>query len=229
MSSSWFRVVIFMLVLLIAQSAAAQPAAGQAQAGFTDVYNVMFVKAAPGQADAVAKTMQELNPGDPMAAHFLMLRHQEGDDWDYCIIRHRGTQATVTITPPPADPVTATQAWHNDTFVAGPSWPEFSKSMMGSPGSVYVVAVHRAVPGHRRQLLEALNQISPSAKELVSQATLAHVEGGPWQFLTIQRYNSWQDLAKARAAAAAEGKGWHEVRQHSAYHVDTIADRVAPK
>ena len=32
-----------------------------------------------------------------MPGHFVLLRHQEGDDWDYCVIEHVGTSATVKI------------------------------------------------------------------------------------------------------------------------------------
>jgi hypothetical protein len=57
---------------------------------------------------------------------------------------------------------------------------------------------------------------------------LQHLEGSDWTFLTITRFNSWQDLATGRAAAAADPSaagGWADVRQHSAFHRDTIADR----
>ena len=196
----------------------------------TDVYHVMFVKALPGQAAAVAKELQQQDPKDPLASHFVLLRHQEGDDWDYCLIQHVGTTATVAITPPtpPANP--PTMAWHNDTFVSGPAWAEFSKLMTGSSTSVYIVGVHRAVPGHRDQLREVLNRPDPAAKVPVSHVTLTHLEGGEWQFVSLDRYNSWQDFGTDRTANAAGGdQGWLEVRQHSASHSDTIADRVAPK
>jgi hypothetical protein len=204
-------------------------AAGQAQTvpASTDVYHVMFVKAAPGQAAAVEKELQQQDPKDPMAGHVLLLRHQEGDDWDYCVIQHLGQRATVTIGPAPTT-VPPTRAWHDDTFVAGPSWAEFSKLMTGAPSSVYIVSVHRAVPGRRDQLLEVLNRPDPS-KVPISHATLTHLEGGSWQYLSLDRYNSWQDLGTARAANATGAQGWLEIRQHSAFHSDTIADRVAPK
>ena len=92
--------------------------------------------------------------------HFVVLRHQEGDDWDYVVIQHLGSKAEVTATaPPPSDAVRALTAWHTDTFVSGPSWGEFSKEMSigGSANRadlVYIVGVHRAVPGHREQLLK---------------------------------------------------------------------------
>lgn len=218
-----------LFAMVIAVAVLALSAGIHAQAGLTDVYHVMFVKALPGQAAAVAKQLQQQDAKDPMAGHFLLLRHQEGDDWDYCIIQHLGKQATVVVTPPPPSGQTPTQAWHEDTFVAGPSWGELSKMMSGPPASVYVVGVHRAAPGRRAQLFELLSKRDPASKVAVSQAVLPHLEGGAWQFLTLDRYNSWQDLATDRGGAAASDKGWYEVRQNSASHTDTIADRVISK
>lgn len=219
----------FLRIFMVLAAVAGAAAAAQAQTAPTDVYHVLFVKALPGQAAALAKQLQEQDPKDPMAGHFLLLRHQEGDDWDYCVIQHLGKQATVVITPPPPAGATPTQAWHSDTFAAGPSWGELSKLMTGPSGSVYAVTTHRAVPGHRTQLLAALSQRDPGAKVPLSQAILIHLEGGSWQFLTLARYNSWQDLAADRAAAASAEKGWFEIRQHSASHIDTLADRVSAK
>jgi hypothetical protein len=53
-----------------------------------------------------------------------------------------------------------------------------------------------------------------------------------WTFMTITRYNSWQDFATERAEAAKETTsnpgGWGDIRQHSGFHRDTVADRVFP-
>ncbi|MDQ3347681.1 MAG: hypothetical protein M3545_06915 [Acidobacteriota bacterium] len=210
-----------------AQTPPAVPPPGGAA---TDVYNVMFVKAAPGQAAALEKQLQQQDPKDPMASHFLLLRHQEGADWDYCLIHHVGPKGSVEITPQPQGPEPATRAWHDDTFVSGPAWPEFQR-LMGLTGdqsgnAVYVVGVHRAVPGHREQLVQALSQPAPSSKVTVNSLLMTHLEGGPWQFLTVDRYNSWQDFGLDRTANPAGGQGWLDSREHSAYHTDTIADRV---
>jgi len=203
--------------------AQAKPAAPPAD---TDVYHVMFVKAVPGQAAAEAAELLKQDPKDPLAGHLLLLRHQEGADWDYCLIQHLGPRATVTITPAGPTPTTpTTRAWHNDTFVSGPSWAEFSKAMIGAPASVYIASVHRAVPGRRAQLLETLNRASAVNKVPVAHLTLTHIEGGEWAFFSLDRYNSWPDLAADRTANTG-GAGWAETRQNSAYHVDTIADRV---
>src|SRR4026208_1613155 len=107
--------------LALSQAQAQAPAAA-------DVYHVLFAKAAPGRAAALAKELQEQDPKDPMASHYLLLRHQSGDDWDYCLIQHLGTKAAVDVTNanPNAPP---TMAWHTDTFVAGPSWSDVTRAL----------------------------------------------------------------------------------------------------
>ena len=61
------------------------------------------------------------------------------------------------------------RAWHDDTFVSGPSWAEFTKQMgiggpTGAAAQVYVFGVHRTVAGHREQLEKALNAPGPRAR-----------------------------------------------------------------
>jgi len=214
----------FCSALALSQAQAQAPAAA-------DVYHVLFAKAAPGQAAALAKELQEQDAKDPMASHYLLLRHQSGDDWDYCLIQHLGTKASVDVTNanPNAPP---TMAWHTDTFVAGPSWSDVTRAMLPTDAkaasSAYVVAVLQSVPGHRSQLDSLVRQINTNAKVPVSSLVFTHLEGGPWQFLTVDRYNSWQDLATDRAPAANDA-GWLQVLEYVASHRDTIADRIVPK
>jgi hypothetical protein len=210
---------------LAAGTASAQGRGGAAQAAGTDIYHVEFVKAAPGQALAAATELQKQDPKAPMQGHFLVLRHQEGDDWDFCVIEHLGTKATVEVTPaPPASP-TPIMAWHNDTFVVGPSWAEFQRAMGTAASGVYVVSTHRAVPGHRDQLAATLNQADAGAKVKYGHVLFTHVEGGSWQYLSVDRYESWSDFGADRSGAAS-AQGWADTRMHSASHTDTIADRV---
>lgn len=211
--------------------ACATGAGAQTPAANTDIYHVHLAKAAPGQAAALGKFLSEPDKTSEMPDHFVVLRHQEGDDWDYAVIQHMGPKTTLTITPPPPGS-TELRAWHTDTFVTGPSWAEFMKQMgiggPGKPGAVYTVGVHRAVPGHRAELEKALNAPA-AAKVPTGTIFMQHLEGSDWQFLTITRYDSWQDFATDRATAdpAAAG-GWADIRQHSAFHRDTIADRIHP-
>ena len=129
-------------------------------------------------------------------------------------------------------------AWHNDSFVSGPAWPEFTRAMgidkdaAKTANSVYSVSIYRAVPGHRDQLEKALS--GPTAPGAASGGTvlLQHLEGGPWQYLSITRYNSWQDFGTGEAQSVADTRkgsgGWFDIREHASYHNDTLTDRIAP-
>jgi hypothetical protein len=227
-------IVLTSVIAATAVSAQNQPA----PTGGTDVYHVHFTKAAPGQAVALGKALVVPDKGATMPEHFVVLRHQEGDDWDYAVIQHLGQKAEVTGAPAAPNAARDLRAWHSDTFVSGPSWAEFTRQM-GIGGSanaanlVYIVGVQRAVPGHREQLDKALNSPgSPSSKIQTGTVFLQHLEGSDWTFMTLTRYNSWQDLATERAevaaAMASNPGGWADIRQHSAFHRDTIADRIFP-
>jgi hypothetical protein len=205
----------------------------------TDVYHVHFAKAALGKGAELGEYLKTADPNVPMSAHHIVLRHQDGEDWDYVVIQHLGTKTTVEAagTAVPAA-MRDLSAWHNDTFVNGPSWSEFSKalgidegSLTKTAGSVYVVSVYRAAPGHREQLEKSLNQSAPG-DTASGNVLMQHLEGGPWQFLTVVRYNSWQDFASSEKNNVADtlkpGGGWLAVREHSSYHNDTLTDRIAP-
>jgi hypothetical protein len=172
----------------------------------------------------------------PMPDHFMVLRHQEGDDWDYAVIQHLGQKASIDVAGTPPGPARDMRSWHNDTFAAGPSWAEFTKAMgiggQANADAVYILSVHRPAPGHRDQLEKML--LAPrDSKVQTGNVVLQHLEGGDWIFLSLTRYNSWQDLASDRAQAmraTADGSGgWAEVRQHQDFHRDTIADRIFPR
>jgi hypothetical protein len=232
-----FKVVCLVVISGIVASTTAS-AQNPPAAAATDVYHVHFAKAAPGQAAALGKLLMTPDKTASMPDHFVVLRHQEGDDWDYVVIQHLGAKAEVSSTASaPTDAERALYAWHDDTFVSGPSWGEFTKAMgMGGSATaanmVYIVGVHRTAPGHRAELLKSLSAPGPASKIETGSVIMQHIEGGDWTFATITRYNSWQDLAGDRvAAAAATGAtagGWADVRQHSGFHRDTIADRIYP-
>src|SRR5262245_28896875 len=117
-------------LVVIAGIAAATAASAQNTPAATDVYHMHFTKSAPGQAIAHAKSLMTPDKTSPMPEHFVVLRHQEGDDWDYVVIQHLGSKAEVSAsTPPPTDAQRALSAWHNDTFVSGPSWADLPREM----------------------------------------------------------------------------------------------------
>jgi hypothetical protein len=228
--------LIFALLLFVSVSAV-QNAPAQAAAR-PEVYHVHFAKAALGKGAEEGDYLKKPDANAPMKGHYIVLRHQSGEDWDYAVIEHLGTKATVEAggNPPPAN-ARDLNAWHGDTFVNGPAWPEFAKAMglddaAKSAGSVYVVSVFRAAPGHRDELEKSLAQPPGRGATVAGNVLLQHLEGGPWHFLTVARYNSWQDFATSEKSSAADtlkpGGGWLEVRNHSTYHNDTITDRIAP-
>lgn len=222
------------VLLLFVSVSAVRNASAQASAR-TDVYHVHFAKATLGKAVEEGDYLKKPDPNAPMPGHHIVLRHQSGEDWDYAEIEHLGTSATIKAAGTPAPPgARDLNAWHGDTFVNGPAWPEFAKAMglddaAKSAGSVYVVSVFRAAPGHRDELEKSLAQ---PGNNTAGNVLLQHLEGGPWHFLTVTRYNSWEDFAKGEKTDVAdtlrpEG-GWLAVRNHSTYHNDTITDRIAP-
>jgi hypothetical protein len=225
-----------LLVLALFGSTAVAQSAPPAR---TDLYHVHFAKAALGKAVELADYLKTPDPKVPMSAHRIVLRHQDGEDWDYAVIEHLGTKTTVEAagTAVPAA-VRDLYSWHTDSFVSGPSWAEVSKALGideasagKSGGSVYSVSVYRAAPGHREQLEKSLNQLA-TADTSTGTVLMQHVEGGPWQFLAVVRYNSWQDFANGEKTSVADtfkaGGGWLGLREHSTYHNDTLADRIAP-
>ena len=205
---------LLVVLLLFVSVSAVRNAPAQATAR-TDVYHVHFAKATLGKGAEEGDYLKQQAPNAPMPGHYIVLRHQSGEDWGYAVIEHLGTKATVDAAgnPPPAG-ARDLNAWHADTFVNGPAWPAFAKAMGvddagKTAGSVYVVSVYRAAPGHRDELEKSLSQPGNST---AGNMLLQHLEGGPWHFLSIARYSSWDDFGKAEKADVAEtskpDSGW---------------------
>jgi hypothetical protein len=116
--------------LLLFVCASAVPYAPAQAPARTDVYHVHFAKATLRKGAEEGDFLKQQSPDAPMKGHHLVLRHQSGEDWDYAVIEHLGTSATVKAAGTPA-PASARDlnAWHTDTFVNGPAWPEFAKAI----------------------------------------------------------------------------------------------------
>jgi hypothetical protein len=207
----------------------------------TEVYHVHFNHAAAGKASALADFLKSADANAPMPGHVLVLRHEDGDAWDYCAIQHYGPKATVEAAGNPRGPsMKGLSDWHNDTFVNGPSWAEFTKAMgldeegkSKSTGSVYVVSVYRPLPGHEDAVEKFLSEPPAASNDLaVGTILMQHLEGGPWRYLTILRYKSWQDYATSQINSIAQtGKGqggWFTLREQVAFHTDTLTSRISP-
>ena len=226
------RSTLLILGVVFCLSVAGFAQATQTPAATQDVYHVHFNKAALGKSADLAKLLSTPDPKAPMPGHFIVLRHQEGDDWDYCVIEHLGTKYTVDASPSTMSPAMRDlSAWHADTFVSGPSWTDFTKAIgNGDPkmaNAIYTVGVFRSAPGHRDQL-RALLTTPTTSKVPTGTVFMEHLEGAPWNFLVITRYNSWQDMGADRTGPGSED-GWNQTRDHVAMHHDTIADRISPK
>jgi len=222
-------------------STTAAPAAPARPIARTDVYHVHFVKAALGKSVQLADSLKAPTPDSPTSGHSLVLRHQDGDAWDYVVIQHMGTSATVDAArPAPPQSVRDLSDWHNDTFVNGPSWAEFAKAMgidessdkSKTAGSAYIVSVYRPAAGHRDQLEKMLSEPPQSGDTSVGNVLMQHLEGGPWSFLAVARFNSWQDFGTSEgnsvAAMSKNEGGWFQLREHVSFHNDTLADRIFP-
>jgi hypothetical protein len=237
----------FLPISLVHGQTSSKPAAGDKQAATagvgkrTDVYHVHFTKAALGKAAQLGDWLKTPDSHSPMPDHFVVLRHQDGDAWDYVVITHLGSKASVeaagTAVPPDKRDLSA---WHTDTFVNGPSWEEFTRTMgidadskSKTTGSVYSVSYYRPAPGHREQLEKMLGE-APSAPSdtTAGNVLMQHLEGSNWTFLTIARYNSWDDFAKGEKNSVADttkkDSPWSRLRDHTDFHTDTLTDRIAP-
>ena len=108
-----------------------------------------------------------------------------------------------------------------------------SDSASKTSGSVYSVSYYRPAPGHREQLEKMLSEVPSAAGDTTAgNVLMQHLEGSPWTFLSISRYNSWEDFAKGEKNGVAQttkkDSPWLRLREHTDFHTDTLTDRIAP-
>jgi hypothetical protein len=232
-----------LLAVALAPFAFAQtssPASSGAAASRTDLYHVHFANAAVGKAKDLAEELKKPAPDASGPDHMIVLRHEDGDSWDYCVITHLGTKATIEANrPAPASNLMALYAAHTDTYSSGPSWTDFAKQLglddaAKSKASAFVVSIYRPVSGQREALDKFLNQApNPAMDSWAGRVVLQHLEGAAWTFVTIQRWNSWADYGKDNVASIAQlaknpQAGWFKLRDLASFHTDTLCDRLAP-
>jgi hypothetical protein len=234
------RIVLAIGLTPLAFAQSPSPAGSTNSATRTDLYHVHFANAATGKAKDLGEALKKPAPDASMPDHMIVLRHTDGDSWDYCVITHLGTKATIEANrPAPASNLMAMYAAHTDTFASGPSWAEFAKEMgldaaSKTKASAFVVSIYRPASGQREALDKFLNQ--PPDKSTDSSAgrlTLQHLEGAAWTFLSVQRWNSWADYGKDNISSIAQmGRnqqgGWFTLRDLISFHTDTLCDRLAP-
>jgi len=225
------------------QSGAAPATAPQAPAAQAapHIYRVSVFRSAAGQMRNVEKLLGTTPaPGADAGDFAVVFRHRQGHEWDFMTVEHMGSRATVGLpSGPPAtadSPMSQSVAWHGDTYAAGPPLEEFRRTLnlqgatgqgAGSTPGVYVVSDYAAAPGHRGQLRQVLDK--NAADTPGRSLTLTHVQGAPWTFLVITRYDSWRQFAEEEEKAGAQDakspaadRGM-ELREHLATHHDTLA------
>jgi hypothetical protein len=222
-----------------ASSADKSVVAGATNSARTDIYHVHFAHAAPGKVAELGESLKTPGPNPPAPGHMIILRHQQGDAWDYVVISHYGTKFTVEAARQQlATAQRDLSDWHSDTIVNGPAWSDFARVMgigddaTKTSGSVYSVSTYRVVPGHRDAAEKFAGEAPAANDKTAGLALLQHLEGSPWQFLAINRYNSWQDFGASQAntvpQTSKKDSPWATLREHIAYHTDTLCDRTSP-
>jgi hypothetical protein len=175
-----------------------------------------------------------------MPDHVVVLRHEDGDSWDYCVITHMGTKMTVEANRPAAPSSTMSlYASHTDTLCSGPAWSEFAKQLgvddaKKTGANAYVVSIYRPAAGQREALDSFLNEPPDKTTDSsVGRVTLQHLEGAAWTFVSIQRWNSWPEYGSDNVKSIAQmGRnqqgGWFKLRNLVSFHTDTLCDRISP-
>ncbi|MGI9165855.1 MAG: hypothetical protein ACR2G5_05640 [Pyrinomonadaceae bacterium] len=226
------------LLLNAAISVAQQPVQPQQQAPALELYHIHVSKAAPGKLPLLIDAYRSgpaPEASQPQVTP-IILRHREGGEWDLITITPLGKQMTLTANAAPQavqDYFTRLgplSDWHGDTFVVGPSWAVVQKALIPAKDAqlVYVVSDYRSLPGHRTQLRQILDR---NAQDTPGRSVLfAHVEGAPWNFLTVTSYDSWAAVGAPPPQPAAGGPQQEPglaIREHMAVHHDTIASYVS--
>jgi hypothetical protein len=210
-----------------------------------ELYRVHFFKAGPGKLPDLLDAYLAL-PAAPNSARPMVFRHQSGDDWDLLIIYPQGGKATIDANPSYTEAqkqlrerVMSDYIWHTDTYASGPPVAEVEKALAlpkNVKGGIYLVEDYTALNGHLSQLSDVLSRDIASARA-PGAVRFDHVQGAPWDFLIIFRYESWEEYVKAEtdpgADEAARKQGFKDsasvgldLRQHMAAHHDTFVGRL---
>jgi hypothetical protein len=241
LSRAWVLSLLFLVtamsgaVLLADRSPQATPPGGAQQGSPAHIYRISAFRAAPGHFRDLEKLLSATpQPGADAGDLALVFRHRQGNEWDFMTIEHMGPQATIaggTTASAPDSPFSQMAAWHGDTYASGPPLEEFRRALnitgAQAPAGVYTVSDYQAAAGHRGALRQALDKIAADAPGRT--VLLSHVEGAPWTFLAIQRYDSWRQLADdeekemTQAAGGGSADMGVQLRDSMAVHHDTIA------
>ena len=126
-----------------------------------------------------------------MPEHFLVLRHQEGDDWDYVVIQHLGPKAEVTATPPPpptpASPQRVAQRYVRQRTLVGRVHQTDGDRRFAMRLPWYTSSAFNARSPAIASTHEILDRSRCGEQDRTGNVLLQHVEGSEWTFATITR------------------------------------------
>jgi hypothetical protein len=162
------------------------------------------------------------------------------------VLNPLGAKQTVEPRQPPAltdfiSKIRAARSIHTDTYAAGPPLAEVQKVLAagktgGAGGdTLYLINDYRALPGHRDELQRTIGRIAATTPG--TSVTFEHIDGAPWDFLTISRLGTLAEYARDQADPQAEARAKQqgfaspeaislELRQHMAAHHDTYTTRL---
>lgn len=210
--------------LLVGVCLAAGPASAQSDTG-DRLYRMTLLRAAPGRVlDLVQDVKARVAALPADAGRPLLLRHQQGDHWDFLILIPVGAGAVDTR--PFAAP--ALVAWQQDEWVRGPdvwSLPGFAEANLAH------VEMFVALAGKRDELVRERQMENQHARALGRPTTAIFVReyGAEWDAFTIGPYKSWKHYAerddtKPEASLAAAKQAGFESDAHIGAYMRSLID-----
>ncbi|MDH3222101.1 MAG: hypothetical protein OEO23_00185 [Gemmatimonadota bacterium] len=239
-------------IVLFALLASATPADGQTEGEY--LYNVTMLRAAPGHFTELIQALREAEAihreaGDRVP---FRVRHSQGDQWDFMLIRPMGSLGAYAEASRMArreaawnspagtalsERLEAFTAYEEEWFARSVPVEELGRRFEGS--GLFHIEMFAGLPGKRGELLEQRRMENRYYRHLGRQENVLFVrEAGPnWDAMTIGFYPSLQDYAAAGvryseeqqndAALAAGFDGVSDIspylRSLLSYHHDTLA------
>jgi len=234
------RLAIAALVAVVV----ATPLAGEvcAQTPLTGdvLYRVTWLRAGPGRLQDLVthmKTVASKGAGPPRP---LVIRHSQGDQWDFMVLVPVGSYATHFASPEAASPLAPGElvAWQEDEFVRG---PDISQIDSFRSARLFHVEMFDALAGKSAELIRE-REMENAYLDAVGRpinAIFRRELGASWDVFTVGAYRDWRHygerdlIAPERAAAAAKAAGFATDEAIGPYmrslintHHDTLATRV---
>ncbi len=187
-------------------------------------YSATFYKASAGNLMNLQHALWSAGGG-------TVLKHAQGDDWDFVRVEGKGCGPAAHSVPAALEDARRTVA------LTGPDCDALRRVLAEGEGLIYIVADYRARAGQRKQMLAALERVVSTGRaghDVIFSAD----PGSAFDYLLITRYDSWSQLAEEETHSAqsthhVQQHGFagpddlgEELRRYAAGHHDTICRRV---